>query len=147
MVRVDVFFVPNDGYYLVPIYVADTIKPTLPNKAIVAGKSYEDWPEMKDEDFIFSLYPNDLVKFKHKNEVKFAKVNKDSDLPDNFTTKEAIVYYKSASISGSSISVITHDNRYTVKSLGVKTLQKLEKYQVDILGNVSLVKKEKRQPA
>ena len=146
MVRVDVFFVSNDGYYLVPIYVADTLKPTLPNKAIVAGKSYEDWPEMKDEDFIFSLYPNDLVKFKHKNEVKFTKVNKDSDLPDKFITKEAIVYYKSASISGGSICIITHDNSYTVKGLGVKTLQKLEKYQVDVLGNISLVKKEKRQP-
>ena len=145
MVRVDVFFVPNDGYYLVPIYVADTLKPILPNKAIVAYKSYEEWPEMKDEDFVFSLYPNDLVRFKHKKEVKFAKVNKDSELPDELLTKETVVYYKSTGITVGSINVINNENTYTVKSLGVKTLQKLEKYQVDVLGNISLVKKEKRQ--
>ena len=145
MVRVDVFFVPNDGYYLVPIYRPDTLKPILPNKAIVANKRYEEWPEMKDEDFVFSLYSNDLVRFKHKKEVKFAKVNKDSELPDELLTKESIVYYKSANINTGAIGVINNDNTYTVKSLGVKTLQKLEKCQVDILGNISLVKKEKRQ--
>ena len=34
MVRIDVYFVPGDGYYWVPIYVADTVKPELPNKAV-----------------------------------------------------------------------------------------------------------------
>lgn len=146
MVRVDVFYVKGDGYYLVPIYIADTLKQTLPNKAIVAYKSYEEWPEMKEEDFVFSLYPNDLVKFVHKKEVKFTKVNKDGDLPEEFLTKESLVYYKGSNITTGAIGIITNDNSYTVKGLGVKTLQSLEKYQVDILGNYALVKKEKRQP-
>ena len=36
MVRIDVFHVENDGYYFVPIYIADTLKKELPNKACVA---------------------------------------------------------------------------------------------------------------
>ena len=54
MVRVDVFFVEGEGYYLVPIYVSDTVKSKLPNKAIVANKSSDEWKEMNDNDFVFS---------------------------------------------------------------------------------------------
>lgn len=53
MVRVDVFLVPGDGYYWVPVYVADTLKPELPNRAVVAFKPYSEWKEMREEDFIF----------------------------------------------------------------------------------------------
>ena len=48
MVRVDVFYVENEGYYLVPVYVSDTVKRELPNRAIVAHKAYEDWKEMDE---------------------------------------------------------------------------------------------------
>ena len=47
-------------------------------------------------------------------------------------------------ISGANISVINNDNTYTVESLGVKRIPVIEKYQVDVLGNVSKVGKEKR---
>ena len=43
IVRTDVFYIDGEGYYLVPIYVTDTIKSELPNKAIVAHKPYERW--------------------------------------------------------------------------------------------------------
>ena len=49
MVRIDVFYVEDDGYYFVPIYVADTKKESLPNKAAVAMKPYNLWKKMKDE--------------------------------------------------------------------------------------------------
>ena len=75
MVRVDVFYVKNEGYYLVPIYVVDTIKDKLPNKAIVANKPYEEWRVMSDNDFKFSLYPNDLIYIKGKKPIKLKKVN------------------------------------------------------------------------
>lgn len=55
------------------------------------------------------------------------------------------MYFKGGNIASGSITVITHDNAYTVESLGFKTLQKVQKYQVDVLGNYTLVKKEKRQ--
>lgn len=146
MVRVDVFHVKGDGYYLVPIYIADTLKTQLPNKAIVAYKPYADWPVMNDDNFIFSLYPYDLIKFEHKNSVKFAKVNKDSSLAETYSSNSEVVYYKTTNITTGAIGIITNDNTYIVKGLGVKTLSKLEKYQVDILGNYTKVKKEVRKP-
>ena len=38
---------------------------------------------------------------------------------------------------------LTHNNCYGAR-IGIKTLESLEKYQVDVLGNVSRVKKEQR---
>lgn len=70
MVRIDVFYVEGEGYYFVPIYIADTLKKELPSKACVAFKPYEDWKAMSDENFIFSLYPNDLMRVTHKNKLK-----------------------------------------------------------------------------
>ncbi|MCL1845268.1 MAG: type II CRISPR RNA-guided endonuclease Cas9 [Defluviitaleaceae bacterium] len=144
MVRVDVFHVAGDGFYLVPIYVADTIKPELPNRAIVANKPYEQWKEMDNEDFIFSLYPNDLVFVKQKKPISFNKTHKESSLPETELYEDAFVYYKGTDIAVGSISLINHDNSYS-KRLGVKTLLALEKYQVDVLGNYSKVSRETRQ--
>ena len=67
MVRIDIFHVADDGYYLVPIYVADTVKEVLPSKACVAGKVYEQWPEIREEDFLFSLYTNDLISIEDRD--------------------------------------------------------------------------------
>jgi CRISPR-associated endonuclease Csn1 len=144
MVRVDVFKVEGDGYYLVPIYVADTLKEILPNKAIVARKPHEQWKEMKEEDFVFSLYPNDLIRVQSKKDMVFAKTQKESDLPENYLAKDVLVYYKQTDISSGCIKIINSDNSYSVKGLGVKTLKSIEKYQVDVLGNYHKVSKEKR---
>lgn len=140
MIRTDVFRT-EDGYYLVPIYVADTVKNELPHKAIVQGG---EWKVMNDEDFLFSLYRNDLIKIKSNSDVTFSLMNESSSLPKTESLREEFVYFKGTSINTASIRVVTHDNCYIKKSLGVKNLQSLEKYQVDVLGNVSKVKKEKR---
>ena len=143
MVRVDVFL--KDGkYYLVPIYVADTLKPELPNKACVAFKPYDEWVEMSENDFIFSLYPNDLFLVKHKKGIKLTKMNKTSSLEDTKTGKEFFLYYKSMGISTASLTCINHDNTYGISSLGVKTVESFEKYTVDVLGKYHKVGKEKR---
>ncbi len=144
MVRVDVFYVEGEGYYLVPIYVSDTVKPELPNKAIIAYKSYEDWKEMKEEDFVFSLYPNDLIHIKFKKEMKLSLTQKESTLSKNLLLKEGYFYYKQTGISVASIKIINHDNTYKVDNLGVKTIPIIEKYQVDVLGNIRKAGKEKR---
>lgn len=144
MVRVDVFYVEGEGYYLVPIYVSDTVKPELPNKAIVAHKPYEEWKEMKEEDFVFSLCPNDLVKIRFKKEMKFALTQKESTLAKSLLLKEGYFYYKGTNISTAAIGIINHDNTYSVGGLGVKTLPVIEKYQVDVLGNITKAGKEKR---
>lgn len=144
MVRTDVFYVEGEGYYLVPIYVADTVKKDLPNKAIVANKPYEQWKEMSDENFLFSLYPNDLIHIVSKKDMKFSLVNKEATLAKNLVTNDIFVYFRKSSISTASITVINHDNTYTIPSLGVKGLLVLEKCQVDVLGNITKSGREKR---
>lgn len=139
MIRIDVFK-KTDGYYWVPIYVSDMVKPDLPNKAVVAAKPVDLWVAMKDEDFIFSLYPNDLIRFVHKRGVYATRWDK-----TKFILKESFMYYISADISNGSISVKSHDSSYSLEKLGVKTLALIEKWNVDVLGGRVLVKKETRQ--
>ena len=146
MVRIDVFHVEGDGYYFVPLYVADTLKPELPNLACVAHKPYEEWKPMREEDFLFSLYPNDLLRVCHRKGLKLSRVNKESSLPESIQATEEFLYYISADISTSAISCRSHDNSYAIRGLGIKTLEKLEKYTVDVLGEVHRVEKEKRLP-
>ena len=145
MVRIDVFHVEGDGYYFVPIYVADTLKPELPNRACVSGKKAHEWKVMDDKNFIFSLYPNDLVKITSRKTLGLKTSQKDSTLPPSREVKSEYFYYKGADISTASITGITHDNSYYVRSLGIKTLESIEKYTVDVLGVYHAVGKEKRQ--
>jgi CRISPR-associated endonuclease Csn1 len=145
MVRIDVFCVPGDGYYWVPIYVADTLKAQLPNRAVVANKPYSEWKEMKEEDFLFSLYPNDLIEVEHKKALKLTVVNNKSTLAKNILLPKALVYYMGGNISSACIVVRTPEGAYEIQSLGVKTLKSIKKYQVDVLGNYNEVKKETRQ--
>lgn len=138
MVRIDVFKVESEGYYFIPIYVSDTIKDELPNKACVAGKKYTDWKEMSNEDFIFSLYPRDLLYIKGKNKIKLNPSNNEKE--DPIEVDELMAYYVKTGISSAAIKVITNDNMYEQSSLGIKTLQTMKKYEVDMLGNYHEVK-------
>lgn len=144
MVRIDVFYVDGEGYYFIPIYVSDTTKKRLPSKACVAFKTYEEWKEMDDEDFVFSLYPNDLIEVKSKRGIKLNVEIKGSTLPKELVVNEGMFYYRSAGIAVAQISVINNDNSYGQTSLGIKSLSSIEKYVVDPLGNYSKVGKEKR---
>lgn len=134
MLRVDIF-TKGGKFFAVPLYVADVVKKVLPNKASVAGKSEADWVEMDDSyQFLFSLQPNDWVK------VSFKK-----DAP-----KEG--YYAGFDRATSAISVWAHDRSHLVgdkglmRSIGIKTALKVEKYHVDMLGNLYPVRHEVRQP-
>jgi len=144
MVRIDVFRVPEEGYYFVPVYVADTKKKQLPSKAVIAGKPYSKWKEMDDKDFIFSIYPNDLLFFEHNKGINWSVKHKNSTLPNQKEATELFGYYIKAGIATATISIINHDNSYMLSSLGIKTLKSLKKFQIDILGNISEVKHERR---
>ena len=139
MIRVDVFR-ENGKYYFVPIYIADALKKRLPNKAAMQNKPYSEWKEMKDENFLFSLYSRDLIGFKNP---KGKKVHC-TDGTEIVLTNE-IVYYIGANIRTASISCKAHDNQYEFGSFGIQSLQELKKYQVDVLGNVTEVRQEKRR--
>lgn len=144
LIRLDIFYVENEGYYFIPIYISDVVKDKLPTKACVASKPYEQWKEMKDEDFIFSIYPKDLLHIVGKNKIKLNPNNKDEK---SIEVDEVLAYYVKAGISSAAITIQTHDNKYVQPSLGIKSLKLLEKYEVDILGNYHKVKlPEKRLP-
>lgn len=134
MIRIDIYYVPEDGYYFVPIYVADTVKERLPNRAVVARKEYDQWKPMQDEHFQFSLYPGDLVLVRSNKEIKLSRVNKKSTAQSDVTEKEWLLYYGGANISTGSIALTTHDRKYGIESLGIKRLLSMEKYEVDVLG-------------
>lgn len=139
MVRMDVFRVPDDGYYFVPIYVSDTKKATVPSKAVVAGKLPEDWKQMKPEHFLFSLFKGDLIKVDSRKGISLALAEKAVG-EKTIQVKSGLFYFCGADIATGSIGVETHDRRYTRRGLGIKTLTSIEKYQVDVLGNVSKVR-------
>ena len=151
MVRVDVFYIAegkDKGYYLVPIYVADTKKEVLPSKAIVANQPYNMWKEMLSDNFVFSLYPNDLIYVEAKDTKELSldkKYEKESTLIKKLVFKQGYFYYKKTGISTASMTITSHDGVYVLPSLGVKSLLKLQKCVVDIFGNISFVGKEKRQ--
>ena len=151
MVRVDVFYIADGkdkGYYLVPIYVADTKKAELPSKAVVANKSYAQWKDMDERDFMFSLYSNDLVYIEKKSTLSLSLqkgIEQASTLPQKMEVLRGYFYYKKTGISTGSITIISHDNVYSMDSLGVKSLKMLKKCEVDVLGNKTFVGKEKRQ--
>ena len=144
MVRVDVFRVKDDGYYVVPIYVADTLKPELPNRAVAVQKPYSEWREMREEDFLFSLYPNDLVRVSRKKPFELKVSQPGSDLPETIQSTSELLYYVSLDINSAVAAFRSHDNSYSLPKLGLKTLDSIEKYTVDILGNYHPVKREKR---
>lgn len=133
MLRTDVFSKKNkngkEQFFLVPIYLSDMGK-DLPNKAIVSGKKENDWIEIDESyTFKFSLYMDDLIK----------------------TTKgkeEIFGYFRGTDRSNGSITIDkVCENKSFEKGfrIGVKTLDKFQKYHVDVLGRQHTeIKKEKR---
>lgn len=149
MVRVDIFS-KGGKYYCVPVYTADIYAGRLPDRAATRDKKFEYWDVMDETyKFEFALYPNDLIWIKHKSGIKLTKQhdNADSKLPETCVMHEGFVYYKGLNISTAAAAIITHDNCYSTSSMGVKTLEAIRKCSVDVLGNISFVREEKRPPA
>lgn len=144
MHRIDIFE-KQGKFYICPVYMADVYAKKLPNKVIEIGK---EWAAIDDSyNFMFSLYQNDLIKIKSPRTMKFTKLSKNdkSDRPGTIEMDEALVYFNSLNISNAAIKVLLHDRCYEVGGLGVKTLLSIEKYYVDIMGNVYKAPKEERK--
>lgn len=135
IIRLDIFKVKDRGFYFIPIYVADTIKKELPRKACLSQKPYKDWAIMNDNNFIFSIYPKDLIYIKSKEPIRLRSINDESEISVN----ETFAYYIRADISSATINISNEDNKYIAK-IGIKTLIDLKKYDVDILGNYHKIK-------
>lgn len=146
MIRIDVFKIPHPKdpdkfkYYLVPIYIDDAVKKTIPMKAATASKPKSEWKLMEDKDFVFSLYPNDLVHIKSQKGISAITTT-----GHKFKPTDVYVYYKASNVHTASIIVEAHDSSYTAEGIGIQNLDSFEKFQVDVLGNRKLVKREKRK--
>jgi CRISPR-associated endonuclease Csn1 len=135
MLRVDVF-TKAGRFYLVPVYVADLAKAKkegLPNRAIVAHKDEDEWPLIDDSfGFCFSMYPNDLIRVTQKQGVFFG-------------------YYAGCDRGSGNINLWAHDRNQQVgkdgliRGIGVKTAITVEKFHVDVLGNIHPAKPEPRR--
>lgn len=148
MLRVDVF-TKAEKFYLVPVYLADRTKTELPSKAMKQGALEKDWPVMDNTyRFCYSLQNNDLIEIYPgygKLEVYEAK--------NGEPTKNKIVhegeafraYFKSADRSLGAIRIEAHDRSWIHPKLYPMNLDDFKKLQVDVLGEVSEVKREPRR--
>ena len=133
MLRADIFTKGNK-FYAVPVYVANIVNKELPNKAVVQRKLEKDWPIMDDScTFLFSLYPNDWVRLRLKKE----------------EIREG--YYSHLHRGTGNIDIWCHDRNRTIgkngllEGNGIKTALAIEKYHVDLLGNLYRVHSEERK--
>lgn len=127
MVRVDVYYVPGEGYYMVPIYRPDILKEEVPMRAVVAHKRYEEWPEMKKEHFQFSLYTNDVIQISSPKDMELSCTNPNSSLPPKMVVNDYVCYFTSFDSAGASISIKSHDNAYYRRGIGIKKLISIKK--------------------
>jgi len=136
MPRVDVFKKGGKFYY-VPIYVADFAKKELPNKIITIGKEKNEWNVADDSyEFLFSLFKDDLIKFKQKGKA------------------EVMGYFLNIGISNCQITYQNINGSKEKNSKGKEfdpyfggtTLEYIKKYQIDPLGFYYEIKKERRLP-
>ena len=141
MIRIDLFR-ENGKYYYVPVYTADAIKKELPMRAATHTKPYEKWKVMEEENFLFSIYPGDLIEIKAAKGKTIPVTTVDKEKRDKQVLK---AYFNGANISTASISGESHDREWSFESLGVQSLSSIKKFQVDIVGNYYEVKKEVRR--
>ena len=158
IVRVDIFHITDgkdQGYYFVPIYVADTIKNTLPKHAVVTNSksSKVEWKEMDDSNFIFSLYKGDLIYIERCTDCKDKNSdNKMRKAKGMYVYYNGVDFYQSDRCTNQSIGELNgainaswHDGSCE-DSIYSKEISVLEKYEVDVLGNYHKVRlPEKRQ--
>ena len=133
MVRIDIFRGKKDGkYHVVPIYVHHKVAKELPNLAVAAHKDENEWTKVDDSDFIFSIYPNDFIKVTQKQGV-------------------FVGYYAGCDRGSGNVNLWAHDRSQSIgkdgliRGIGVKTALAIEKFNVDVLGNIYPAPKEKRR--
>lgn len=131
MLRVDVF-TKAGKFYLVPVYVHHSVTKELPNRAVVAYKDETEWTLIDNSfNWCFSIYPNDLVRVALKNE-------------------HHLGYYSGCDRSTGAINLWAHDRNQKIgkdgliRGIGVKTALAVEKYHVDVLGNIFPASTEQR---
>lgn len=123
MVRVDLY--QKEGkYYAVPIYISDMVKKEIPRKAATGGKQYKNWRVMDPDDFLFSVYPRDLLHLK-----------KGKPFNDGLSN-DIYMYFAGLDPASASFAVTAHDSSISLRGIGIQNLELIEKCQVDMLGEI-----------
>lgn len=132
MLRADVF-TKGGKFHLVPVYVHHQVT-GLPIRAIVAFKDEGEWTVIDDSfNWCFSLYSNDLIRVCQKGKPPI------------------LGYYSSCHRGTGNINMWAHDRNQKVgkdgmiEGIGIKTALALEKFHVDVLGNIYPAHPEKRR--
>jgi CRISPR-associated endonuclease Csn1 len=135
MVRIDVYKTPKK-YVFVPIYVKDTVKRSLPNRAATHTKPYHDWYVIQSDDkFLFSLFANDLIRFKKEKGIPTKEVLPDGS-QEKGTRTTVVGYFTHADISTASITIEGPDRSFSARSIGFAGLKNVEKLTVNYFGEV-----------
>ena len=154
MLRVDVFRHKKDGkFHLVPVYVHHAVAKELPNRAIVAFKDEDEWTQIDDNfDFFFSAHPNDLLKITQKSgETTFGYYRgcHSGTAAINIALHDRYAYgEKTTSLAFSKKNPdkpIPNDKLGLIEGIGVKMAANLEKFHVDVLGNIYPAPPEQRR--
>ena len=147
MLRIDIFSKNNNGqkkYYAVPVYLIDVYKGQISTKVCAAGKSVSKWDDISNGySFEFSLYSGDLFRLKFADKSISGTLQKDGKT--KISTQEEYFYYKGFDRSTNTISFKTHDDSLEFRGIGFQSATIFEKYNVDLLGNISRVTSKKRE--
>jgi CRISPR-associated endonuclease Csn1 len=127
MVRVDVFR-KGGKHYLVPVYVSQVMAGELPMCAIKAHKPEDEWTAIDSTyEFLFTLYPNELVEL-------------------HFDERSVFGYYVKTHRGSGSLTIAPTNSRTDaeVKDYGVLRASGILKHSIDMLGQYYPVRKEVR---
>jgi CRISPR-associated endonuclease Csn1 len=130
--KVDVF-IKDEKHYLVPHYIADAVKQSQPNKT-ADGETEID----SSFRFLFSLHPNDLTKVTLKGKGSILGYFRGYGGPPNPYNITLAIHDRNPSGHGRA------NEKGEVPSIGIKTALAIEKFDVDVLGNVYSAKPETR---
>ena len=133
LVRVDVF-TKEGKFYLAPLYIADKVKEKLPDQT-ADGETQID----NSFDFRFSLYPNDLTKITLKGKGSILGYFRGYGGPPNPYNITLAIHDRNK--NGHERA----NEKGEIPSIGVKTALSVEKFNVDVLGNIYPAGQEKRR--
>lgn len=133
LLRIDIFE-KESKFYLVPLYVADAVKNELPH-------STADGETRINDSFVFrfALHPNDLVKVTLKGKGSILGYFRGYGGPPNPYNITLAIHDRNK--NGHERA----NEKGEIPSIGVKTALKIEKFNVDILGNIYPAPPEKRR--
>lgn len=139
MIRIDVFRTSNNEYYYVPIYVKDTLQPTLSLRAVT--KNPNRMLLMSESDFIFSLYSNDVIYIELPDTITLKSVSSN----DTINVNHGYFLRGNVKIKSGTFEVSTLDKQYIRTSIPFYSLRSLYKCEVDPLGKIrKITSPEKR---